>query len=67
MSEIRTLHPAGYRSGEWAELLTTAPAPEEDVMNRSCYVVRFPDGAVDFWVVGDPDGMYEFRDPPEET
>lgn len=56
------MHPAGFRNGEWAELLTTVPAPETPgEMDRSCYLVRFPDGAEDFWVVGDPDGQYEFR------
>lgn len=55
---IRTNHPWGFRSGQWAELLTTAPDPE----GRDCYVVRFSDGATDFWVVNDGDGRYEIRD-----
>lgn len=57
VTEIRTTHPYGFRSGEWAQLLTIAPAPE----GRDCYVVRFPDGATDYWVVNDPDGQYETR------
>jgi len=59
---IRTNHPYGYRSGQWAELLTTAPAPNK----RDCYVVRFPDGATDFWVVDDPDGQYELAPDKED-
>jgi hypothetical protein len=60
--QIRTMHPDGFRSGAWAELLTTVPAPETlGDIDRSCYLVRFPDGVEDFWVVGDPDGQYEFR------
>jgi hypothetical protein len=55
---IRGLHWAHFRSGEWAELLTIAPDPE----GRDCYVVRFPDGVTDFWVVGDPENTYEFAD-----
>ena len=57
-SEIRTLHPHGFRSGEWARLTGTATDPEN---GRECFTVEFPDGATDFWVMGDPDGQYEFR------
>jgi hypothetical protein len=51
------MHPYAFRSGQWAELLTVAPDPEE----HDCYVVRFPDGVTDFWVVADIDGQYEMR------
>lgn len=57
MTEIRTMHRHGFRSGEWAELLTVAPAPDKS----DCYVVRFPDGVTDYWVANDPDGQYETR------
>jgi len=53
---IRTMHPDGFRSGQWATLLCRAPGNNED----DCYLVEFPDGATDFWVVDDPDGKYEF-------
>jgi hypothetical protein len=53
--QIRTTHRYGYRCGEWADLLTVAPAPDK----RDCYVVRFEDGATDYWVVNDIDGRYE--------
>ena len=56
--QIRTMHRYGFRSGEWADLLTVAPAPDK----RGCYVVRFKDGVTDFWVVNDSDGQYEFRE-----
>ena len=55
---IRTNHRYGYRSGQWAELLTTVPAPDKS----DCYVVRFPDGVTDYWVVNDPNGEYEFAE-----
>jgi hypothetical protein len=29
--------------------------------SRDCYVVEFPDGKTDFWVVDDPAAEYEFR------
>jgi hypothetical protein len=56
--QIRTMHRYGFRSGEWADLLTTAPAPDKS----DCYVVRFEDGVTDYWVVNDPAGQYEFRE-----
>lgn len=56
-THVRTMHPYGYRSGQWAELLTIAPDPE----GRDCLVVRFPDMATDYWVLDDPDGRYEFE------
>lgn len=52
---IRQLHPAGYRSGEWATLVNVIP-----LRGRDCYLVRFDDGASDWWVCDDPDGLYEF-------
>jgi hypothetical protein len=57
VTSIRTMHPYGYRSGEWATL-----AGQVQVKGRDCYVVRFDDGASDFWVIGDPDGQYEFSE-----
>jgi hypothetical protein len=54
---IRGTHHACFRSGEWAEILTTAPDPE----GRDCYVVRFPDGKTDWWIVEDALAGYEFK------
>lgn len=62
MPLIRATHPAGFRSGEWAKVLTTAPAPD----GTDCYVVRFPDGVTDYWRVTDPDDAYEFGEAPVE-
>lgn len=58
---IRGTHPAQFRCGEWAEILTTAPSPE----GKDCYVVRFPDGKTDWWVVSDPWDPYEFSNDPK--
>lgn len=57
---IRHTHPFGYRCGEWATLVSRLP-----VRGRDCYLVRFDDGASDFWVAGDPDEPYEF-DPGKD-
>jgi hypothetical protein len=59
MRLIRTTHPYGFRSGQWATLQCTVPGPDRD-----CYLVEFADGTTDFWVVGDPDGDYEFKEEP---
>jgi hypothetical protein len=53
---IRSNHWARFRSGKWAEILTTVPAPDK----TDCYMVRFPDGATDYWPVNDPVAEYEF-------
>jgi hypothetical protein len=57
MMLIRTCHPCGFRSGEWASLKGTVEDPDT---GRLCYAVMFADGAGDFWMVADPDGRYEF-------
>lgn len=57
-TEIRATHPYAFRSGQWATLLRRERHPET---GRDCYVVRFPDGAKDWWVVADQDEHYEFR------
>lgn len=54
--KIRTTHPWGFRSGEWATLLTIT-----QVNNRCCYVVIFPDGVTDSWVISDVMAHYEFE------
>lgn len=53
---IRTTHPYGFRSGEWAMLRCIIPGPDRD-----CYLVEFGDKVTDFWAVGDPGAGYEFR------
>jgi len=69
MTQIRTMHPYGFRSGKWADLLyilKTAPAPTPGPA-RDCYAVRFKDGMTDYWVVDDPNGQYEFREVAVEV
>lgn len=58
VEQVRTLHPYGFRCGEWATILTTAYDPEKGKV----YVVEFEDGATDWWVAFDRDGDYEFRE-----
>lgn len=53
---IRTTHPAGYRCGEWADLVATLP-----VRGRECFVVRFDDGVTDYWPSSED--RYEFDAP----
>lgn len=52
---IRSTHPGAFRSGQWAEVRTIAPG-----VGRDCYIVEFPDGKTDYWVVGDVAAGYEF-------
>lgn len=56
--EIRSTHPDGFRSGQWAKVLAVTT-----VTNRPCYVVMFPDRRTDLWVCDDPRDPYEFRIP----
>lgn len=56
LREVRNLHPYGFRSGEWARVLTTVES-----YGRACWLVQFPDGAVDEWVIEDPGAEYEVR------
>lgn len=53
---IRTLHPYGFRSGQWGHLKGTG-----DIKGRLCFKVQFLDGVSDYWVVADPNGQYEFK------
>lgn len=57
MTQIRTNHPYGFRSGQWAVLLAHGT-----FKGHSVYVVQFPDRAVDLWRIDDPAGDYEFRE-----
>lgn len=50
------MHPYAFRSGEWARVLTTVPS-----RGRECWLVRFPDGKVDWWPIEDPLADYEVR------
>jgi len=59
VQQIRTMHPYGFRSGDWAILRHRLTDP---MTGRDLYLVEFGDYATDFWVADDPDGQYEFRD-----
>lgn len=55
--QMRATHPAGFRSGEWAEIIGV-----EWANGRACYRVRFLDRKEDSWPIVDPMDPYEFRD-----
>jgi len=59
MKSIRATHRYAFRSGEWARLTGTVDDPET---GRRCYSVMFPDGATDWWPVGDDNAGYEFSE-----
>lgn len=52
---IRATHHYGFRNGQWAKLVNVVPARERD-----CWLVEFPDGVTDLWVVADASDYYEF-------
>lgn len=56
---IRTTHPYGFRCGQWAKLRGTIMLPYGRC-GRLCYIAEFPDGVIDWWVVRDRHGRYEF-------
>ncbi len=52
---IMSTHRYQYRSGEWAEIVGVKLA------NKSpCYLVLFPDGKTDLWVLDDETAEYKF-------
>lgn len=57
MTQVRTMHPYGFRSGVWADLITTDT--RED--GRPTWLVAFPDGVTDVWVADDEHGQYEVQ------
>jgi hypothetical protein len=60
VTQVRTMHPYGYHSGQWADILSL----DVDDDGRLLWFVAFPNGDVDTWVAGDPLGEYEFRKKP---
>jgi hypothetical protein len=50
------MHPYGFRSGQWARVLTTVES-----YGRPCWLVEFPDGFLDWWPTQDRDARYEVR------
>lgn len=56
LREVRQTHPYGFRSGEWARVLTTIES-----YGRPCWLVEFGDGVQDWWPIEDADAGYEVR------
>ena len=58
--QIRSVHPYGFRSGEWAIIRRTI------WMNyRPCFEIEFLDRKRDYWPVIDASDEREFRPGPE--
>jgi deferrochelatase/peroxidase EfeB len=55
-SHVRQTHPYGFRSGEWARILTTVES-----YGRQCWFVQFEDGVTDWWPIEDAGAGYEVR------
>lgn len=51
---VRARHPYAYRSGEWAQIVGTIERDGERL-----WLVIWPDGATDEWVVNDDVADYE--------
>ena len=58
LSEVRSTHPNGFRSGEWGRILTTVESH-----GRDCYLIQWADGVTDWWPVVDPSDEREYRAP----
>lgn len=61
-TKIRANHPYSFRAGEWATLMGTYTLSTGEISSRDCYVVVFPDGALDLFAVEDTMADYEFKD-----
>ena len=58
--KIKGVHTGVFRSGDWADVVGLVILPRPDGEQRLCYMVRFPDGAVDYWAVKESSN-YEFK------
>ena len=54
---IRSCHPYAYKSGEWGQIVGTRKRN-----GRLCWLIVWPDGSTDEWVVLDPQAEYEFSE-----
>lgn len=63
--QVRAMSPYAFRTGKWATIIgieVRLGNPKwHDQNPRPCYLVIFPDGQTDAWVIYDDDHMYEFR------
>lgn len=55
---IKSDHPYAYRTGRWATIVDAREGTD-----RILWMLVWPDGATDSWVVDDPTAEYQFRDP----
>jgi len=64
ITRIRNMHPHSFRSGEWAIVVGVETKRITNFGNtiiRPCFLVVFPDGATDSWVIFDINAKYEFE------
>ena len=57
---IRTTNSAGFRNGQWGEIVEKISILRPDNSFRKCIKVVFPDDASDIWPMDDPAAGYEF-------
>lgn len=58
--QLRSMHPAAFRSGEWATIVGVMLHSRGHV----CFVVRFQDQMSDFMPIANAMARYQFRDVP---
>jgi hypothetical protein len=54
---VRATHPHAYKSGEWAQIVG-----ERERNRRRVWLLVWPDGKTDEWVIDDPQAAYEFAE-----
>lgn len=54
---VRAMHPYAYKSGKWAQIVG-----ERERNGRRVWLIVWPDGATDEWVVEDDHAQYELTD-----
>lgn len=56
----------GFRCGEWARVVGAARItvnwPDQEPIERWCYVVQFLDGVRDYWPVAGDAAHFEFQE-----
>lgn len=55
---IKSDHPYAYKTGQWATIVDAREGTD-----RNLWMLIWPDGKTDSWVVDDPTADYKFRDP----
>ena len=54
---VRSMHPYAYKSGQWAQIVG-----EVERNGRPCWLIVWPDGKTDEWVIDDPHAEYELAE-----